>query len=106
MRKYYKETKKLRWDSILNQLMLLIFGEGFLQIIATSFLNAGVIGLFWNTGKYVDDLPEIMLSSFLTILTLIYIIGEWGKENYIIYSMGKLSRLSCGTDRIIGGSCK
>ena len=54
MRKYYKETKKLRWDSILSQLMLLIFGEGFLQIIATSFLNAGVIGLFWNTGKYAE----------------------------------------------------
>lgn len=90
MRKYYKETKKLRWDSILSQLMLLIFGEGFLQIIATSFLNAGVIGLFWNTGKYVDDLPEIMLSSFLTILTLVYIIGEWGKENYIIYSIDNI----------------
>ena len=90
MKKYYKKTTKLKWESVLTYVLITVYANVFVQLLITGLYEYIKKGLFFDTGKYVNNLQEIMLSSFLTIITIMYIIGEWGKENYVIYTIDNI----------------
>lgn len=90
MKKYYKKTTKLKWESVLIYVLITAYFNFFAQLLLTGLHEYIEEGLLFDTGKYVNNLQEIMLSSFLTIVTIMYIIGEWGKENYVIYTIDNI----------------
>jgi hypothetical protein len=61
-------------------------------VVFYSVLFAFVLSLLdttlWkDTGKYVSDLPGIMITTFITLITFLGVIAKWNKKTYITYSI-------------------
>ena len=61
-----------------------------LQVWAIMFAKSGEIVTFWDAKIF--DLPILMLSSFVTIITFLGIIRSFDKETYIFYSAKTLAQ--------------
>ncbi len=83
-RKSLSKSKEIPIDEIAIYIMLLL----------SICLMNGVIGaseelrFLWNgAGEYVDELPTVMITTYITLITMLGLFANLDKEEYIVFSI-------------------
>jgi hypothetical protein len=86
-RKSFRNIKKIRFGTILSGIIITFF----ICLSNSAIANINEFRKIWNgTGTYVDALPSVMITTYITLITFLGIFSKWENKKFITYTINDI----------------